>query len=198
MTGHRSRVTARATLTTLTTRTALTALLAALATLLAVALPGAASAAERRWIADRVHDTRAPSDITRVTVSTTSAVVVVTVRHRNLRFDAKAPVALRIAYDTGRRFSGPEFFLRVVYQSDVGSDLRTARGWGRLDGPATSCTGERVTVSDTRDLTRVRVPASCLGSPSRVRVHVRLRPAERDGSVDVAPRSRTMGPWVSV
>jgi hypothetical protein len=171
--------------------TAVAALVCALVTVCAVPTP---AAADSRRFGDRVRDTSAPADITRVTVDNGPRIVV-TVRHRNLRFDTGAPAALRVAYDTGRRFAGPEFFLRVIYQTDAGSRLRHARGWGRLDGPATSCTGERVRVSAVRNVTTVSVPASCLGAPRRVRVHIRLNPRAGGGRVDVAPRARTMGPW---
>lgn len=155
------------------------------------------ASADTRWFGDRSFDTRAPADITRVTVRD-DATVVVRVHHRDLRFDSGAPGALRIAYDTSRRFAGPEFYLRVHYQTDVAPELRTARGWGTLHSPPTACAGEQVLVSSVLDLTRVSVPASCLGNPDRLRVHVRLNPRPDDQRApDVAPRSRTMGPWVN-
>ncbi len=167
------------------------ALAGALAALCALPTP---AAADVRRFSDRVHDTAAPADITRVVVEH-GARVVVTVRHRNLGFGPRAPRTLRIDLDTGPRFAGPEFFLRVVYQSDTPPDLHRARGWDRVDGARTSCTGERVTVSTAHDLTRVSVPASCLGTPARVRAHVRLT-ARAGAAIDLAPRARTMGPWV--
>lgn len=167
----------------------------ALAGVLAVvcAAPVPAAADVRRF-RDRVHDTDAPADITRVVVDHGPRVVV-TVRHRNLGFGPRAPRALRVDLDTGPRFAGPEFFLRVVYQSDGAAELRRARGWDHVDGTRTTCTGERVTVSTARDTTRVSVPATCLGTPARVRVHVRLS-ARAGAATDLAPGARTMGPWV--
>jgi hypothetical protein len=151
------------------------------------------AAADVRRFRDRVHDTAAPADITRVAVDDGPRLVV-TVRHRNLGFGPRAPRALRVDLDTGPRFAGPEFFLRVVYQSDAAPELRLARGWDHVDGARTSCTGERVTVSTARDITRVSVPAACLRTPARVRVHVRLT-ARAGAAVDLAPGARTMGPW---
>lgn len=172
--------------------------LRSLAVVLAVAvLPAVLAAPARADVGrfdDRVHDTDAPADITRVIVNV-DTVVTVRVRHRNLGFGPRAPMTLRLDIDTGPRFDGPEFFVRLVYQSDAPVDVHTARGWARVAGPATGCTGERSMVSAARDVTRLRVPARCLGSPARLRVHVRLT-SRAGAAVDVAPRARTMGPWV--
>lgn len=143
---------------------------------------------------DRRFDTRHPADIVAVKVEHGDRVIVV-VRHRNLTF-TDGPASLRVAYDTGSRFAGPEFWLRLVYQSDQSPELRTTRGWARpAVSPIPTCRGERVSVSASENTTRVSVLRSCFDNPRSVRVHVRvnLRPADSRGP-DVAPRSRTMGP----
>jgi len=168
------------------------ALAGVLAAVCAVPTP---AAADVRRFDDRRRDTTAPADITRVIVGNADRVVVA-VRHRNLGFGARGPLTLRVAFDTGPRFTGPEFFLRLRYQTDAPVDLRTARGWSSVRGPATTCTGERATVLPGRDVTRVSLPATCLGSPARLRVHVLLT-AAGGAAPDAAPRARTMGPPVA-
>ena len=147
---------------------------------------------------DKRFDTRHPADVVSVKVSHGDRVVVV-VRHRDLSFRGNnSPGSLRIAYDTGARFIGPEFWLRIVYQTDGPIDLHTASGWSRPNRAIPTCRGERVTVSEARDTTAISVPRSCFGNPRRIRVHVRLAPRPGDPRhVDVAPRSRTMGPAVA-
>ncbi|MGH8895304.1 MAG: hypothetical protein ACRDWY_18655 [Actinomycetes bacterium] len=175
-----------------TARTALTALTTG-ALLLAAAAP---ARADVEAFPDRRSDTSHPADVVKVRVEHTDRVVVA-VHHDNLTFH-DGPGYLRIAYDTGPRYEGPEFYLRIWYQTDRPIDLRRAEGWGTLHaGPIASCTGETADVSARRNVTSVGVPRACFGNPPRVRVHVRLRPFPRDDrKVDVAPASRTMGPWV--
>jgi hypothetical protein len=167
------------------------ALVAALA--VAASVPAVADTGSFR---DKRRDTRHPADIVSVKVRHTDRIVVL-VHHRNLTF-LDAPASIRVAYDTGRRYDGPEFYLRIAYQSDQSPELRTARGWGHLSsGPIPTCQGESVSVSALKNTTRVSVPRSCYGNPRRVRVHVRIDLRPGDGRApDVAPRSRTMGPAV--
>jgi hypothetical protein len=166
----------------------------ALAALLA-AFPAPAAAAAATF-ADPRGDTTHPADIVGVRVHYGNRIVV-TVHHGNLTF-RDGPGRIRIAYSTGSRYPGPEFSLRMAYQSDQPTELRTARGWGHLDGPTiASCQGERVRVQPGRDVTRISVPSSCFGDPRRVRVQVRLSPFSDDHRlVDLAPGPRSMGPWV--
>lgn len=173
-------------------RTALTALTVAalLASAAGSARADVGSFPDRRW------DTSHPADIVRVQVEHADRVVVV-LRHRDLTFH-DGPGYLRVAYDVGRAFDGPEFYVRIWYQTDRPIELRPAEGWGALHAkPLPGCTGETARVSARRDVTRVGVPRSCLGDPPRVRVHLRLRPFPGDDRrIDVAPAARTMGPWV--
>jgi len=177
----------------LTTR--LAAIVPAIAALL-VAFPSPA-AANGLTFADPRGDTTHPADIVQVLVEHTDRIVVV-VYHHNLTF-RDAPARLRVAYDTGPRYAGPEFYLRLTYQSDEPPELRAAQGWGHLDSPPiATCQGERVRVMPGRDRTRISVPRSCFGNPQRVRVHVRLSLYIDDHRrADVAPAARTMGPWVN-
>jgi hypothetical protein len=177
------------------TRTRLvTGVIAAVAALFA-AFPTPAAAAEKTF-ADRRGDTTHPADIVRVRVENADRIVVV-VHHHNLTFH-DGPASIRIAYDVGPRYPGPEFYLRLKYQSDERPELRAARGWGKLDSPPiATCQGESVRVLPALDRTRISVPRSCLGDPRRVRVQVRLSLfADDDRRADVAPATRTMGPWV--
>lgn len=169
--------------------------LASVAALVTTAAPSPASANATEF-RDARRDTGHPADIVRVRVQHNDRVLVV-VHHRNLTF-TDAPRSIRVAYDTGKPFAGPEFYVRVPYQTDRAPDLRPARGWGTLHAaPLPTCRGERVRVSAGRDTTRLSVPRGCFGTPARVRVHVRLAPwPDDDRKVDVAPASRTMGPWV--
>lgn len=141
-------------------------------------------------------DTRHPADILAVKVEHADAIVVV-VRHRNLTF-RDSPGSIRVAYDTDRRSKGPEFWLRIAYQTDQTPQLRTTRGWARpAAGPILTCLGERISVSASKNTTRISVPRSCYGNPTSIRVHVRVNPRPGDKRApDVAPRSRTMGPAV--
>jgi hypothetical protein len=178
--------------------TTILAVAASTAALLATA-PTPSWAAEANF-RDRHFDTAHPADLVWVHVEHGDRIVVV-IHHRNLTFRSKsaAPHRVRVAYDTGRRFDGPEFYARVPYQADQDPELRPAQGWGTMHNkPLASCTGERASVSATRDITRFSIPRSCFGDPKRIRVHVRLWPWEAaDGKIDVAPAVRTMGPWVS-
>jgi hypothetical protein len=162
---------------------------------LLVAFP-APAAAGTQMFTDPRGDTTHPADIVRVLVEYTDRIVVV-VHHENLTF-RDGPASLRVAYDTGSRFAGPEFYLRVTYQSDELPELRAAQGWGHLDSPPiATCHREHVRVRPGLDRTRISVPSSCFGDPARVRVHVRLSLFSDDNRrADVAPAARTMGPWV--
>jgi hypothetical protein len=175
---------------------ALPLVLVTTAALLLAAVPSPASAAEL-VVNDRRGDTTHPADILRVRVEHGDRIVVV-VTHRNLTF-SDGPAQVRVAYDTGSRYVGPEFYLRVRFQSDESPELRAAQGWSDLRSPPiATCTGEHVRVRPGLDRTRISVPRSCFGDPRRVRVHVRMTPFDDDyRAADVAPAARTMGPWVS-
>jgi hypothetical protein len=164
-----------------------------LALLAAFPAPAAGAAAT---FSDPRGDTTHPADIVGVRVQAGHRIVV-TVHHANLTF-RDGPGRIRIAYSTGPRYSGPEFYLRMAYQSDQPVELRSAQGWGHLDSPPiASCQGERARVRPGHDTTRISVPSSCFGDPSRVRVQVRLAPFSDDNRrVDLAPGPRSFGPWV--
>lgn len=178
------------------TRCALLAGLVPTVAALIAAFPMPASAGDQTFTDPR-GDTTHPADIIGVRVEYTDRIVVV-IHHHNLTF-RDGPARLRVAYDTGPRYAGPEFYLRVTYQSDAPPELRSARGWGRLDSPPiATCQGEHVRVRPGLDRTRISVPRSCFGDPHRVRVHVRLSLFSDDHRrADVAPAARTMGPWVA-
>jgi hypothetical protein len=175
-------------------RTAALAVITSVAVLVAVT-PGTA-VADAVSFQDKRFDTRHPADILAVQVKHAEDIVVV-VQHRDLTF-TDSPGSIRVSYDTDNRSPGPEFWLRIAYQSDQTPQLRTTRGWARpATTPIPTCLGERVSVSASRDTTRVSVPRSCYGNPRSIRVHVRLDPRASDKrAADVAPRSRTMGPAV--
>jgi hypothetical protein len=169
--------------------------LAAVAALF-VAFPSPAAANEKTFT-DRRGDTTHPADIVRVRVEVADRVVVM-VHHHNLTF-RDGPASIRVAYDIGPRYAGPEFYLRLTYQSDERPELRAAHGWGKLGSPPiATCQGEAVRVRPALDRTRISVPRSCFGDPGRVRVQVRLAVfADDDRRADVAPATRTLGPWVT-
>ena len=178
------------------TRYALIAgLLPALAALIA-AFPAPAAAASATF-SDPRGDTTHPADIVAVHVKNEKRIVVV-VRHANLTF-RDGPGKIRIAYDTSESNEGPEFFLKLAYQSDRKPELRATTGWGHFhSAPIASCAGERARVRPGRDKTRISVPRSCFGDPARVRVQVRLAPFKDDNRrVDLAPGPRKAGPWVA-
>jgi hypothetical protein len=153
--------------------------------------------ADEKTFADLRGDTTHPADIVRVRVLHDDRIVVV-VHHDHLTF-RDGPASIRVAYDVGPLYVGPEFYLRMAYQSDVRPELRIARGWGRLHAPPIpTCHGEVVRVRPALDRTRISVPRSCFGDPRRVRVEVRLAVfSDDDRRADVAPATRTMGPWVT-
>jgi hypothetical protein len=155
------------------------------------------AAADDLTFTDRRGDTTHPADILRVRVAHGDRIVIV-VHHDNLTF-RDGPASIRVAYDVGPRYAGPEFYLRLAYQSDVRPELRVAQGWGRLHSPPIpTCQGELVRVRPALDRTRISVPRSCFGNPRRVRVEVRLALfSDDDRRADVAPATRTMGPWVA-
>jgi hypothetical protein len=164
------------------------------ALLVAFPLPAAASA---QSFADPRGDTTHPADIVRVRVENADRIVVV-VHHRNLTF-SDGPAGLRVAYDIGPRYPGPEFYVRLAYQTDQAPELRAAQGWGHLSSPPiATCQGEHIRVRPGVDLTRISVPRSCFGNPRRVRVQVRLSLfSDDDRRADVAPAVAKMGPWVA-
>lgn len=178
------------------TRSALIAGIVPTVAALLAAFPAPASAAVQTF-ADPQGDTTHPADIVRVHVEHAARIVVV-VHHENLTF-RDGPGRIRIAYDTGPRYSGPEFVLRLAYQSDKPPELRAAQGWGHFHSPPiATCVGEHVRVRPGHDRTRIGVPRSCFGDPRRVRVQVRVAPfKDDDRRVDLAPGPRAMGPWVA-
>ncbi len=175
-----------------------TVLLAVLVAVLAVVLAPTTARADTASFRDARGDTRSPADVVRVTVVHSDRVVV-RVHHRNLTFrTGRAPESVRVVYAVPGHSPGPDFVLKVVYQSDGAWQLRTAGDWGDPAGPVVpGCTGERASVSAARDLTRVSVPRSCLGDPGRVRVQVRITVRPEDvGRADAAPGTHRLGPWV--
>jgi hypothetical protein len=149
---------------------------------------------------DPRFDTTHPADIVRVVVNHGRETVVVGIHHRNLRFEPEnAPKTVRVAYDVDGPTAGPDFYVREPYQADPVVQLRYAEGWGSLHArPVAGCTGERITVSARRDVTKVSVPRACLGDPRRVRVNafVVTWPSQQERN-DVAPARQVLGPWVS-
>ena len=162
-----------------------------------LAAPTAAAADETRF-PDARGDTRSPADIVGVTLEHIDRVVV-RVHHRDLSFETgEAPATLRVIYAVPGHSPGPDYWLKVSYQSDQTVQLRTAGDWGDPAGPSVpGCTGERVRVSSELDVTRVSVPRACFGNPDRIRVNVRvtLHPVDV-GRADNAPGAEQLGPWL--
>jgi hypothetical protein len=178
-------------------RTGPTAALVLCVTAALLAAPTAAAAAEQRF-PDARGDTRSPADIVAVTLAHGDRVVV-RVRHRDLSFQAgEAPATLRVIYAVRGHSPGPDYWLKMAYQSDPSVQLRSAGDWGEPAGPRVpGCTGERVRVSSDLDVTRVSVPRACFGNPERIRVNVRVTPHPEDvGRADNAPGAEQLGPWV--
>jgi hypothetical protein len=174
-----------------------TATLVLLAAAALLAVPTTAAAAEDRF-PDARGDTRSPADIVAVTLEHSDRVVV-RVHHRDLTFRAgAAPATVRVVYAVPGHSPGPDFWLKVAYQSDPVAQLRSAGDWGDPAGPwVPGCTGERVRVSTDLDVTRVSVPRACFGDPDRIRVNVRVTPHLEDvGRADNAPGAAQLGPWV--
>ena len=115
---------------------------------------------------DARGDTRSPADIVRVTLVHSDRVVV-RVHHRDLTFqDGEAPPRVRVIYAVPGHSPGPDYWLKVSYQSDQTVQLRTAGDWGDPAGPwVPGCTGERVRVSSELDVTRVSMPEGLLRQP---------------------------------
>jgi hypothetical protein len=180
----------------LPTRSVLIAGLVPAIAALVAAFPAPAAAAAATFTDPR-GDTTHPADIVAVHVENEDRIVVV-VQHANLTF-RDGPGKIRIAYDTVASHSGPEFYLRLAYQSDQAPELRATTGWGHFHSPPiATCVGEHARVRPGRDKTRISVPRSCFGDPGQVRVQVRLAPFKGDDRrVDLAPGPRMMGPWVA-
>ena len=167
----------------------------------AAALLAAATsaAADEKRFPDARGDTRSPADIVGVTLEHRDRVVV-RVHHRDLSFAAgEAPATVRVIYAVPGHSPGPDYWLKVAYQSDPTVQLRSAGDWGDPAGPwVPGCTGERVRVSSELDVTRVSVPRACFGNPERIRVNVRVTLHPEDvGRADDAPGAEQLGPWVA-
>jgi hypothetical protein len=178
-------------------RTGPTAVLVPAVAAALLAAPTAAVADDTRF-PDARGDTRSPADIVAVTLVHADRVVV-RVHHRDLSFQTgEAPAAVRVIYAVPGRSPGPDYWLKVSYQSDPTAQLRSAGDWGDPAGPwVPGCTGERVRVSSDLDVTRVSVPRACFGNPERVRVNVRVTLHPEDvGRADDAPGAEQLGPWV--
>ena len=162
-----------------------------------LAAPTAAVADELRF-PDARGDTRSPADIVGVTLEHGDRVMV-RVHHRDLSFQTgEAPATVRVIYAVPGHSPGPDYWLKVSYQTDQAVQLRTAGDWGDPAGPwVPGCTGERVRVSSELDVTRFSVPRACFGDPDRIRVNVRVTPHPEDvGRADDAPGAEQLGPWV--
>ena len=178
-------------------RTGPTAMLILAVAAALLAAPTAAAADEQRF-PDARGDTRSPADIVGVTLEHGDRVVV-RVHHRDLSFDTgEAPATVRVIYAVPGHSPGPDYWLKVAYQSDPTAQLRSAGDWGDPAGPwVPGCTGERVRVSSELDVTRVSVPSACFGDPERIRVNVRVTLHPEDvGRADDAPGAEQLGPWV--
>lgn len=150
--------------------------------------------AETQTFPDRRGEVPGPADIVRVVVEHGDRVIV-RIRHDDLSFQpAKAPKHLRVVFGVPGGPAGPDFWLRVPYQSDAAPTLRTVAGWAARPGAAVAgCSGERVSVSSRSNLTRVVVARSCFGDPATIRVQVTVTMGPvRDVSTDYAPGVRTL------
>lgn len=156
------------------TRTAAAIVAALAATMWA---PGAAQA-ETRAFRDPAVDSGQATDLRRV---------IVKYEHR-LRITATYPgdtlegSVVRYWIDTRRRDPGPEYFVEVRPNSELG-DLQRVDTWSTTGGEAVECPSLRAhaDIFAEKPRTWLRVGARCLGSPGKVRVAVQTRDgASRD------------------
>jgi hypothetical protein len=152
---------------------------------------GGSAAADTTAYDDPVGDSTSV-DISRVRVVHRDAVAV--------RVRSAVPLAAGQLYtfwiQTGRG-AGSTYHLAFRANSDFEDRLGIVRPFGRHPSQFVECPGLRARADIFSDApVAIRVPRSCLGDPSRVRVAVRFAD-ELTGTVDWAPEPRTFGPWVA-
>ena len=134
-----------------------------------LAAPTAAAADELRF-PDARGDTRSPADIVGVTLGHGDRVVV-RVHHRDLSFQTgEAPATLRVIYAVPGHSPGPDYWLKVAYQSDQTVAAAHARATGATR-PAPGCPAAPVSgcaspASSTSPGSASRGPASATPSGS--------------------------------
>ena len=155
-----------------------------------LAMPVGPASADTTAYDDPVGDATSV-DISRVRVVHRDAVTV--------RVRSAVPLAAGQVYtfwvSTGR---GPRTTYHVSFRANSGFEgqLGLVRPFDRTPSRFVQCPGLRARADIFSDApVAVRIPRSCLGDPSRVRVAVRFDD-EINGDVDWAPERRTFGPWV--
>ena len=173
-------------------------LLAATTTIALAAGVFAPAAAERAGFSDPADVGGASlNDIRHVRVDHRADGLDVTVRFADLRRrSGGGPAGLTIRFDTRSRRYGPEFQLTSGLYAGTDYQLMKVRA-NRTVGEPLSCP-HRVRLDFGKDRLRFHATSGCLGSPSRVRIGVKMTD-EFDGSHPVTdwlgePRSYT--PWV--
>jgi hypothetical protein len=160
-----------------------TAIVCALA---ATALAPWAAQAETRKFGDPAGDSGEATDIRRVVVRYEHRLRI-TVRYPGDTLEGSSRVHYWI--DTRRRNPGPEYFVEVLPNTELG-DLLRVDTWSTADGEAVDCPSLRAyaDIFAEKPRTWVSMRPRCVGAPGTVRVAV----VTRDGaSRDWVERRRT-------
>lgn len=164
------------------------------AALLAAGLVASPAHAEQVRYADPADATASLTDIRGVLLDHRASAVVVKVGFTDLRRSSTAgPSGLTVYLDTVADRSGPEFLLTSGLQAGTDYQLLRTRG-GRPYGDPLSCP-HKLRLDFAADRLVFAAARTCLGSPERVRISVKMRD-EWDSSHPVtdwlgAPRSWT-------
>ena len=145
-------------------------------------------------------DLRHGVDLRSVEVEHTSANIVVTTTHTDLRPSFRTGSSGSVFLDTDPDDPGPEYVFAGGYFVGTDYALLTTEGFAR------SAVGEpgegsyRMTVDYERDQVRMRISRAALGSPGEVRVAVRVAGSRPDGSStkrDWLDEPRSFTDWVA-
>lgn len=133
------------------------------------------------------------NDIRRVTVDHSDARVAVRTAVVDLRRHSEAgPAGLTIRIDTRSRAAGPEFRLTTGLYSGTDYQLVRVRGGEQVGEPLTC--EHSVHLGFAQDVVRFAAASTCLGSPARARVSVKMTD-QYDGSHPVTDWLGEPGSW---
>lgn len=164
------------------------------ATLVGAAAP---ALAEQVRVKDPADATASLGDIRKVTVDHRAERVRGTVAVTDLQASTDGgPASIQIFLDTDDSHRGPEYRIASGLQEGTDFQLTRMRHWKPVSGPL-GC-GHRLRLDFDDDLVRYGVKRSCLGTPERVRVAVKMYDAY-DAShpvTDWLKGRREFTPWV--
>ncbi|GAA5124637.1 hypothetical protein GCM10023339_46450 [Alloalcanivorax gelatiniphagus] len=140
-------------------------------------------------------------DLRSVTVKHNTDNIVVTTIHANLERSARSGSAGAVYLDTDRSAAGPEYVFVGGYFEGTDYQLLETQGFGAAKWADPVDGSYRLRLNYDRELVRMRISRETVGSPTEVRVAVRVSGTgiggTTNGVVDWLGEPRSFSDWVA-